>query len=106
MRPGRHEQRVHEIGIAIQRRVAGGEADPDLVLARRQDRRGQEDVAVGHPDWDVTPGNRDRGDVIGWFPEVQGQRRRGVGQREADRDRAGDRYARIRWNDDVEVVAE
>ena len=47
-RPGRHEQRVHELGIAVERQVAAGERQVHLVGAGAEHRRGNDEVLVAH----------------------------------------------------------
>ena len=46
MRPGRHEQRVEEISLPVQRHVSRGELDRDVVHTHHERVGGQDDVTV------------------------------------------------------------
>jgi hypothetical protein len=81
-RARRHEQRVHELGVAVQRRVAGGEVEGDLVRARAQRRGGNDDVLVRGRHRNALA-IRGRLKALHRAGEIERQRPRRIGEREA-----------------------
>ena len=91
VRARRHEQRVEEIGVAIERGVAGGELDADLGGAGRQGSGRDHDVVLrkGHGHRRAVHGHAL--DIRRAGREVEHQRLRRVAEREACRHRPGNR---------------
>ena len=93
-RPGRHEQRVHELGIAVERQVAAGERQAHLVDAGAKHRRGNDEVLVAHLRLEC-PCRRARvADAVGRSGKIEDHRAGYVRKREGNHRRSGDRGGR------------
>ncbi len=106
VRPCRDENRVEEIGVAVERRVAGLEFDGDPVGTGVKRRGGQDDMAVDLTRIDrcaVTLNPQHSSGPIGI--EVEAERRPGLAQRERDYLPAGDPRFRVERNRQREIVA-
>ena len=101
----RHEQRVEELRVAIERLVAGDEVDEDFVTAFQQGLRWQDDV-IGN---DRVRNRLGRGpDAAHAFRrrEVERERPPGILQRERDRDASGNGCAGFGGDREMQVVAQ
>ncbi len=103
-RPGRHEQRVHELGIAVERQVAAGERQAHLVGAGAEHRRGNDEVLVAHLRLECA-GQRARvADAVGRSGKIEDHRAGDVRKREGNHRRSGDRGVRRRRDREVQPV--
>jgi hypothetical protein len=100
-----HEQRVEQIGAAVQRRLAGAKAHLHDVLARLQVARRDDEVTVDRFDRDgrAVGDDRDVGRVLRC--EVDHQRTGGILQTEAQHVGAGHRSVERIGDRQVQVVA-
>ena len=105
LRAGRHEQRVEELVVSIERLVTRGEVDGQLVGPRLRLRGGHDDMAVFECGVCRPVGRAHRLDVAARLRKIQHhpvRRRKG----EADGDRSADRSAPLGRNDEGHLVAE
>ncbi len=102
----RHEQRVHELGIAIEREVARVERQRELVGAAPQRRGGKHDVLVTDRRRYGCALRAHVPDAGGRSGEVERQGPRRVRQLESQRDRAAHRRRDRVGNGDVQLVPE
>ena len=104
-RARRHEQRVHEVRVAVERRVAGGERDRDLVRALAQC-AGASTSDVSDRDVDARLRGRRRSAWSGGGEKSSASGRGASAEREPDRRLAVDCASRLARNDEVQLVAE
>ncbi len=107
VRTRRHEERVHELGVAVERRVARAEHDGHDVLGagrRRERSDGNHDVAVDRADRGLGPVHGHRREVRVAGREIEHQRCRRIGSRKADRRASGNRLPGSAGNVEREVV--
>ena len=104
--PRRHEQRVEEVGIAVERGVAGRELDLHLGDARRQGRRRQHDVVLRKCRRHCRAVDGHACDVGRARGEVEYQRLGGVAQGEPRRHHPGDRRLLVPRDVQRQLVAQ
>ena len=105
MRPRRHEQRVEEFRVAIERVVAGDEIDEDFVAAFAQIFRSEDDVIGDDRRGDRLCPGADAAHSLR-RSEVERQRTRRVLQHECDRHTSGDERTLAGGDRNLQVVAE
>ena len=107
VRARRHEDRVEEIVVAVERGVAGVEVERQAVLAGKQRFRRHDDVTVDLTDGDRLAAAADRAKQPGAIGrEVERQRRFRIAERERRGDRAGNRLLPVGWDRERHVVAD
>ena len=104
-RPVRHEERVEEVVLPVERPVPGRELDAHHVVPGRDRLRRHDDVLVADVEVDRLAGHPHGVDVAGWLREVEDQRP-GLGERERGADGAGDRLAALGGNREPDVVVD
>jgi hypothetical protein len=85
----RDEQGIHEVGVAIERRIACAESNLDEVFTRSQFLGWNDDVPIDGPEARGPSADRNRTDKICTWFEIENQRLRGVFQSEANHGTAG-----------------
>ena len=70
-RPRRHEQRVEELVVAIERRVAGNELELDAIGSRARRLRGNDDVSVDEVGAGIGAVDRNAANALSWLREVE-----------------------------------
>ena len=105
VRTGRHEKRVQEVVLPVERHVASREVNRDLVLARREPVRRHDEVAVHDRGRRRTAGNGHAADLRGRRREIDRERTAGVGEPQADLHAALDRLPFPLGNDEREAIS-